>query len=158
MDYLGISPGQLEEAGGYWTAREISQQPATWTKIQRIADTGSVALAAFLEPLVKRKEMRIVLTGAGTSAFVGECLAPALTRRTGLRVDAVATTDIVGSPRTWLPEATPTLLVSFARSGNSPESVAALVLAEQAVRECHHLIVTCNKEGALYRQAQNVRN
>ena len=157
MDYLGISPGQLEEAGGYWTAREISQQPATWTKVQRIAESGSAALAAFLEPLLKRKEMRIVLTGAGTSAFVGECLAPALTRRTGLRVDAVATTDIVGSPRTWLPEATPTLLVSFARSGNSPESVAALALAEQAVKECHHLIVTCNKEGALYRQAQNVR-
>ena len=158
MDYLGISPGQLEEAGGYWTAREISQQPTTWTKIQRIAESGSAALAAFLEPLLKRKEMRIVLTGAGTSAFVGECLAPALTRRTGLRVDAVATTDIVGSARTWLPEATPTLLVSFARSGNSPESVAALMLAEQAVRECHHLIVTCNKEGALYRQTQSVRN
>ena len=158
MDYLGISPGQLEEAGGYWTAREISQQPATWTKIQRIAESGSAALAHFLEPLLKRKEMRIVLTGAGTSSFVGECLAPALTRRTALRVDAVATTDIVGSPRTWLPEATPTLLVSFARSGNSPESVAALALAEQAVRECHHLIVTCNKEGALFRQAQSVRN
>ena len=158
MDYLGISPGQLEQAGGYWTAREISQQPATWTKVQRIAESGSAALAAFLEPLLKRKEMRIVLTGAGTSAFVGECLAPAVTRRTGLRVDAVATTDLVGSPRTWLPPATPTLLVSFARSGNSPESVAALVLAEQAVEECHHLIVTCNKEGALYRQAQSVRN
>jgi tagatose-6-phosphate ketose/aldose isomerase len=158
MDYLGISPGQLEEAGGYWTAREISQQPATWMKVQRIAESGSAALTAFLEPLLKRKEMRIVLTGAGTSAFVGECLAPALIRRTGLRVDAVATTDIVASPRTWLPEATPTLLVSFARSGNSPESVAALVLAEQAVRECHHLIVTCNKEGALYRQAQSMRN
>jgi len=158
MDYLGISPGQLEKAGGYWTAREISQQPATWTKVQRIAESGSAALAAFLEPLLKRKEMRIVLTGAGTSAFVGECLAPTLTRRTGLRVDAVATTDLVGSPRTWLPPATPTLLVSFARSGNSPESVAALVLAEQSVKECHHLIVTCNKEGALHRQAQSVRN
>jgi tagatose-6-phosphate ketose/aldose isomerase len=52
----------------------------------------------------------------------------------------------------------PTLLVSFARSGNSPESLAALVLAEQTVKECHHLIVTCNQEGALYRQAERLRN
>lgn len=156
MDYLGISPDRLEAAGGFWTAREIAQQPATWTKLQRILETNAAGLAGFLRPLLARRDMRIVLTGAGTSAFVGECLAPALSRRTGLRVDAVATTDLVGSPRTWLPRTTPTLLVSFARSGNSPESVAALALAEQAVEECHHLIVTCNKEGALFCQAQTV--
>ncbi len=35
----------------------------------------------------------------------------------------------------------PTLLVSFARSGNSPESEAALVdlFAERAVTDVHHL-------------------
>jgi tagatose-6-phosphate ketose/aldose isomerase len=97
------------------------------------------------------------LTGAGTSAFVGECLAPALKRRTQLRVDAVATTDLVGSPASWLEPAVPMLLVSFARSGNSPESLAALTLAEQGVPDCHHLIVTCNDEGELYRQGQRQR-
>ena len=92
-------------------------------------------------------ELRIVLTGAGTSAFIGECLAPALIRRTGLRVEAVPTTDLVGSPDAGLSLAVPTLLVSFARSGNSPESVAALRLAELVVPECHHLIFTCNRDG-----------
>ncbi|MDB6085759.1 MAG: sugar isomerase, partial [Gammaproteobacteria bacterium] len=52
----------------------------------------------------------------------------------------------------------PLLLVSFARSGNSPESMAALTLAEQSVPDCHHLIVTCNEEGDLYRQGQRQRN
>jgi tagatose-6-phosphate ketose/aldose isomerase len=52
----------------------------------------------------------------------------------------------------------PLLLVSFARSGNSPESTAVVTLAEQGVPDCHHLIVTCNGEGNLYRQGRRLRN
>jgi len=111
-----------------------------------------------LDPLLARRDLRIVLTGAGTSAFIGECLAPALKRRTPLRVDALASTDLVGSPDRWLEPAVPTLLVSFARSGNSPESMAAVDIAERGVPDCHHLIVTCNVEGSLYREARGLRN
>jgi hypothetical protein len=73
---------------------------------------------------MRRSDLRIVLTGAGTSAFVGECLAPALARKSGHAVDAVATTDLVGSPMSWLRPRVPMLLVSFAR-WNGPVSVAA---------------------------------
>jgi len=158
MNYLGYPQADLESAGGLWTAREISQQPVVWTKIAGVMSREAGALQAFLGPLLARRDLRIVLTGAGTSAFVGECLAPALKRRTQLRVDAVATTDLVGSPESCLDPTVPTLLVSFARSGNSPESAAAVTLAEQCVKDCHHLIVTCNADGALYRQGQEVRH
>jgi tagatose-6-phosphate ketose/aldose isomerase len=158
MDYFGIPQERLETAGGYWTAREISQQPAIWPQIELLIAGDAAASRAFLGTLMQRSDLRIVLTGAGTSAFVGECVAPALAGKTGLRVDAVATTDLVGSPKSWLKHEVPTLLVSFARSGNSPESVAALNLAEQCVQECHHLIFTCNAEGALYRLGKNTRN
>jgi tagatose-6-phosphate ketose/aldose isomerase len=154
MNHLGNPKAELEPAGGIWTAREIAQQPAVWTEIERMMTREAGALRAFLDPLLKRRDLRIVLTGAGTSAFVGECLAPALKRRTHLRVDALATTDLVGSPDAWLEPTVPTLLVSFARSGNSPESVAALTLAEQGVSDCHHLVFTCNGDGDLYRQGQ----
>jgi len=77
---------------------------------------------------------------------------------TRLRVDAVATTDLVEAPASWLDAAVPTLLVSFARSGNSPESGAALTLAEQYVSDCHHLIVTCNADGQLYRRGKLLNN
>ncbi|POB66274.1 tagatose-6-phosphate ketose isomerase, partial [Vibrio vulnificus] len=52
----------------------------------------------------------------------------------------------------------PTLLVSYARSGNSPESVAAVELVDQLVDEAYHLFLTCNGEGALSRYAQQASN
>jgi tagatose-6-phosphate ketose/aldose isomerase len=158
MNYLGHPQADLESAGGIWTAREISQQPVAWKKIEGVMSLEAAALRAFLGPLLERRDLRIVLTGAGTSAFVGECLAPALKLRTSLRVDAVATTDLVGSPDALLERGVPTLLVSFARSGNSPESTAAVALAEQGLSDCHHLIFTCNAAGALYGEGKRLRN
>jgi tagatose-6-phosphate ketose/aldose isomerase len=43
----------------------------------------------------------------------------------------------------------PTLLVSFARSGDSPESVTATRLADQCLSSVFHLVVTCNPDGRL---------
>ncbi|MFA9216470.1 MAG: sugar isomerase, partial [Sphingomonadaceae bacterium] len=89
----------------------------------------------------------------GTSAYIGECLVPALLRQ-GLRAEAVPTTDLVSGPQRFLQAEVPTLLVSFGRSGNSPESIAAVALADQLVSDIHHLIITCNADGALYGMAK----
>jgi tagatose-6-phosphate ketose/aldose isomerase len=105
-----------------------------------------------LKPLLDRPDLRVVLSGAGTSAYVGEVLAPALRRRLGRRVDAVATTDIVANPLACFAENVPTLLVSFARSGDSPESITATALATQTLTDCWHLVVTCNPQGRLARE------
>lgn len=58
----------------------------------------------------------------------------------------------------YLNPAHPLLLISFGRSGNSPESVAAVELANQFVPECYHLPITCNEAGALYQNAINSDN
>ncbi len=149
--YLGFSPDQLENRGAGHTAREIAQQPAVWRETGTIVSSHREAVDAFLRPLLERPDLRIVLIGAGTSAFAGEILAPALSRRLHRRVDAVATTDVVSNPNEYFAEDRPTLLVSFARSGNSPESVAATELADQCLSECHHLVLTCDADGRLYR-------
>ena len=158
MMILGHRQADLEAAGGNWTAREIAQQPSVWASIDAQMRSEAGALRAFLDPLLARADLRILLTGAGTSAFVGECLAPALRQRTQLRVEAIPTTDVVGAPGSWLESAVPTLLVHFARSGNSPESVAALGLAGQAVSDLHHLIITCSADGDLCRAARPLLN
>jgi tagatose-6-phosphate ketose/aldose isomerase len=131
------------------TYTEITSQPRIWRELAELLDAGAETNAAFLAPLLARPDLRIVLTGAGTSAFVGEIAAPALARATRRRVEAVPTTDIVSNPRECFAQDVPTLLVSFARSGDSPESVAAADLADQLLSEPYHLILTCAADGAL---------
>ena len=156
IESFGLSTAQIQSAGAQWTAREIAQQPGLWPQIARevAADGG---LRAHLAPLLGNPALRMVLTGAGTSAYIGECLAPALAR-SGRQAEAIPTTDIVASPQSTLGSKVPTLMVHFARSGNSPESVAALELAEKQIEDCHHLIVTCNAEGELTRCARGLRH
>ncbi len=156
MEILGLSAAQIRSAGAQWTAREIAQQPQLWPRIaSEVGADGS--LRAHLAPLLGDPALRIVLTGAGSSAYIGKCLAPALSSA-GRQAEAIPTTDIVASPHSTLAPEAPTLMVHFARSGNSPESVAALELAEQRIEDCHHLIVTCNADGELSRCTRGLRH
>lgn len=154
MTLLHLTPSDLERRGAPHTAREIAQQPAVWQRLEALVASRRSALDTFLAPLLAAPAARIVLTGAGSSAFIGQCLTPALVQaladRPGVRVEAIATTDIVSNPEQCLTPGVPTLLVSFARSGNSPESLAAVALADQVVGgDCRHLAVTCAAEGKL---------
>ena len=148
---LGYTTAELDARGAGWTAREIAQQPGLWRQVGRDVSARRAETEAFLSPLLARPDLRIILTGAGTSAFAGELLATSLEQELDRRVDAIATTDLVCNPREHFCEDVPTLLVSFARSGDSPESLAATRVAEQCLRECHHLVVTCNPDGELHR-------
>ncbi|AHE69097.1 aldose isomerase [Enterobacter ludwigii] len=143
---------------GTWTEEEIRQQPASWIRSLNNIDNLRASIDNFLTPLLRKRELRIVLTGAGTSAFIGDIISPWLASHTGKNITAVPTTDLVTNPMDYLSAAYPLLLVSFARSGNSPESVAAVELANQCVPECYHLSITCNEAGSLYQTAVNSDN
>jgi tagatose-6-phosphate ketose/aldose isomerase len=158
MNKLGRNEGELQALGALWTAREIAQQPAMLRQTHRVLAADMDALERFLRPLLKHAAMRVILAGAGTSAFIGECLALYLAAKLACRIEAIPTTDLVSAPSLYFERTTPTLLVSFARSGNSPESVAAVDLAEQFVGDIHHLAITCNAQGALARRIGAVRS
>jgi tagatose-6-phosphate ketose/aldose isomerase len=136
-------------ANGSATAAEIRQQPEIWRLVAAESAQRRDEIDGFLRPLLSDRWARIILSGAGTSAFAGQVLAPALTGRLRRRVDAVATTDIVASPREILGEDVPTLLVSLARSGDSPESTATTALANDLLSTVGHLVITCNSHGQL---------
>lgn len=157
-DFPGVGQAELLARGAEWTAREIAQQPLVWPQIARMVGDQRAQLERFLSPLLARPELRVVLSGAGTSSFIGDCLVPALSARLHRRVDSIATTDLVSGPHLLLQSDVPTLLVSFARSGNSPESVAAVDFAERALIDVHHLIVTCNAEGQLVKRVGDLRS
>lgn len=147
MQYLGFDAQELTNRGAIHTAREISQQPAIW---QKVADQISRETASIQHFLNNYKGIqRIILTGAGTSAFIGLSLRGIFQRQTGLLTEAISTTDLVSHPKDYFHPKVPTLLISFARSGNSPESVAAVELADKVCESCYHLIITCNAEGKL---------
>jgi tagatose-6-phosphate ketose/aldose isomerase len=141
------TPIPAQEEGGA-TILEIGQQPDAWREVAARSDDRA---AEFLRDVAARPDLRVILTGAGSSAFAGDIAAPALRRHLNRRVDAVATTDIVASPLDYLERHTPTLLVSFGRSGNSPESVATTELADELVDDVWHLILTCDRDGQLGR-------
>jgi tagatose-6-phosphate ketose/aldose isomerase len=153
--YLQLDEATLTRSGAAWTAREIAQQPASWLRTQDLIREHAESIAGFLTPLLARTDLRIILTGAGSSAFIGECLAPLLLRQLGRRVEAIATTDLLSGPTQYLQRDVPTLLVSFGRSGSSPESLAVVDLAERLLRECHQLVFTCNEQGTLYQRCRD---
>jgi tagatose-6-phosphate ketose/aldose isomerase len=153
----GLGTAELEARGALWTAREILQQPLMLRRTHELLVTRSTEVRDFLQPLLQQDNVRVMLSGAGTSAFIGDCLAPYLANRLGLRCDAVATTDIVVNPTACFSWRGPTLLVSFARSGNSPESLAAFELADR-LADVHHLVITCNPAGSLAQRASASRN
>ena len=157
VTYLGLTESALDRLGGLWTAREIAQQPAMLRETQALLTARRDEIEAFLAPLLALPTLRVILTGAGTSAFIGECLAPVLSARLGRRVEAIPTTDLVCAPQLYFEVETPTVLVSFGRSGNSPESVAAVELADRLVTTLHHLVITCNDQGALAAYARGAR-
>jgi tagatose-6-phosphate ketose/aldose isomerase len=147
--YLGMREDLLISKGALFTAREIAGQPELWKKTLDRVDENRLDLEKFLKKCFKRKDLEVILTGAGTSAFIGDVLEGSFQYKTGIRTRAVATTDLVTHADHFFSSDKPVLLISFARSGNSPESVAAVDLANELCNNIYHLIITCNSEGAL---------
>ncbi|MDB5261719.1 MAG: agaS [Adhaeribacter sp.] len=149
IDYLGLNLSELQARGAIHTAREICGQPKLWQDTWHLVVQDRFRLASFLAAVYAYADLHIVLTGAGTSAFIGDILEGPFQRNTGKSTRAIATTDLVSHPKDYLQKQTPTLLISFARSGNSPESVAAVKLADKLCHKIFHLIITCNPAGEL---------
>lgn len=152
---LGVEISKLEDCSGLNTAKEIIQQPDTWRESVKNLIKNKIEIKSFIDSFLSKKEFRIILTGAGTSAFAGEVCEPYLTSLLNKRVEAIATTDLVASPKSYFIKDMPTLLVSFARSGNSPESVHAVNLATQLVDDLYQVVITCNENGKLAKNTVN---
>ena len=148
----------MKETSSTFTLTEIYQQPATWEKTCSQIREHKDELKKFIDQVVTRDDFDVILTGAGTSEFVGNALFPHLACLLDHKVKSYGTTDIVATPEAYLSRTKPTLLISFGRSGNSPESVGAVDAAEAVCDNVYHLFVTCNKNGALSKRADATGN
>lgn len=143
----------LESIGAEITTREIKQQPELWQEAYDNYLDKEKQITTFLQKIYDAHDyVQVIFTGAGTSAYVGETITPHLNKihdNRKINFRAVATTDIVASPENIFQKEIPTLLVSFARSGNSPESVKTVELAQQIVTDLYQLTITCAAKGKL---------
>ncbi|MBS9775905.1 MAG: SIS domain-containing protein [Fusobacterium sp.] len=148
---FNFSDDKLNELKAFNTVREIESQPNIWLEAFDLYKNQEKDIKNFLDELKnKYGKVKVIFTGAGTSAYVGDVLFPHLKKLEdeNFSFEAIATTDIVSNPEDYLQDV-PTLLVSFARSGNSPESLQAVNLANKLIKNIHHLAITCAKDGKL---------
>ncbi|MBS4192075.1 SIS domain-containing protein [Bacillus sp. FJAT-49705] len=153
---------KLVPLGASITTAEIKQQPELWTETYELFFEKSKEIEAFLLNLSTRHgRVRVIFTGAGTSSYVGDTVTPYIKEKMDERqweILSIPTTTLVSNPYQFFKADIPTLLVSFARSGNSPESVAAVDLAQQIVTDLYQLTITCAKDGQLAKRAEGDEN
>lgn len=155
MKYLNIDEKELFKNNSYYTAKEIDTQTSVWRETIKIFEENKEKIEKFLKSI--GDDYITVFTGAGTSEYIGNILEPILNRMGANEFRSIATTDIVNNPNQYLRNRK-TLLVSFARSGNSPESLATINIANKVIDNIYHLFITCNEEGklALIEQNENI--
>jgi tagatose-6-phosphate ketose/aldose isomerase len=135
------------------TIREILQQPDVWMKTFDTVWDKKNEIVEFFNSNAVGKDLDIFLSGAGSSAFIADTAACLYYRDGYIHAKSVPTTDIVSGPAYYV-DKTKKLIVSFGRSGDSPESVASYNIVRGCVKDAAHLIITCNAEGYLARQAE----
>lgn len=138
---------KLEEKDFKNTYTEIFAQADTWLEIYSLYEERRADIENFLAKL--GKDCKVIFTGAGTSEYVGNIATDYLKTHGDFEFESVATTDLVSAPYLHFEKDRKTLLVSFARSGNSPESLAAVELGRQLVDEFYNLPITCAENGKL---------
>jgi tagatose-6-phosphate ketose/aldose isomerase len=149
-DLLARPAAEQARLGYRHTLREIAQQPVVWTETAAgMTAAHDVVQRALGKGGVSGREGTLLLTGSGSSLYVGECVALPLQQTLSVPVQAVPAGLLLTHGGACLPPRGPYLVVSFARSGNSPESTAVLTRLLEDDTRGHHLILTCNREGAL---------
>ncbi len=115
------------------TRSEILQQPETW--LDTLERTAACPWTI---------ETPAVVTGAGSSCYLAEAIAAS---RPG--VTAVASTDLLVSDPP--PVSPSTMVVSLARSGDSPETAGVIERLRRLVPSARQHAITCNPDSALVR-------
>ena len=120
------------------TLQEILQQPDLWpTTFARTEGVDGVDPA------------NAIITGAGTSAYAAEAIAGAWPGAKAIPSGDLllsSRNEIEARNRGFVEHGT---LVSLARSGDSPESVATLNKIRHLFPAVRHIVITCNPDGRL---------
>src|SRR5712672_1731248 len=141
---FGRTDAEQERLGYFHTLREICQQPWTWLRTCERMVASSDSLGRDLAGI-----RHLSLTGSGSSEYAAECVRMPLQNELGICTESISGGALLMHGGKALPPERPGLLVSLARSGDSPESSGVVELLLDAEPELRHLVVTCNEQGSL---------
>jgi tagatose-6-phosphate ketose/aldose isomerase len=122
------------------TAREIAHQPELWPVVAQEV----LAAAEQVQLIQKLQNRKVLLTGAGSSAYAASAVAAAWPGAT-----AIPTTDLLVDTERYLIGVG--AVISLARSGESPESAAVVERIRKLHPEILQVALVCNPNSALSR-------
>ena len=145
-EMLSRSTEEQHRLGYFHTLREICQQPSTWQRTSELMRSQAARVRESLSGVVS-----LTLTGSGSSEYAGDCVRLTLQSELGIATQAIGGGALLTHGKTVLVPGRPGLMVSIARSGDSPESGGVLALMLKTEPAIRHLILTCNRAGRLAR-------
>jgi len=141
---FGKTEAEQKQRGYFHTLKEICQQPWTWMRTCE-------RMISLRDPLLAHVSgiRSLVFTGSGSSEYAGDCVRLPLQNELSMSVESISGGNLLIHGAKALPKDRPGLLVSLARSGNSPESTGAVRILLETEPAYRHLIMTCNEAGSL---------
>jgi D-galactosamine 6-phosphate deaminase/isomerase len=95
--------------------------------------------------------LKVILVGAGTSAYVGAAVQDLFAKQWRCESAAIPSTDLLTNIDDVIRTNRRYLWISFSRSGESPEAVAVLGAAIARFPLVRHIVITCNQHSRLMR-------
>jgi tagatose-6-phosphate ketose/aldose isomerase len=152
-ELFGRSEEEQRRLGYFHTIREICQQPWTWL---RTCDRMLASREVLKEEL--KGIQSLALTGSGSSEYAAECVRFPLQNALRIPTESISGGALLMYGGNALPPGRPGVLVSVARSGDSPESGGVVELLLGTEPQIRHIVVTCNEQGKLARAWRETRN
>src|SRR5437879_5998284 len=148
-ELFGRPDAEQKRLGYFHTLKEICQQPWTWL---RTCDRLMASRDGLKQDVAGIRSL--ALTGSGSSEYAAECVCLPLQNELGICAESISGGSLLMYGGKALPLGRPGLLVSLARSGDSPESRGALELILDKEPQFRHVVLTCNEQGSLARDSR----
>ncbi len=154
-ELFGRPEAEQRRLGYFHTLQEICQQPWTWLRTCECMVASRDQLKQDLKGI-----RSLALTGSGSSEYAAECVRFPLQNELGIPSESISGGALLMYGAKAFPPERPGLLVSVARSGDSPESGGVVELLLGTESQIRHVVVTCNEHGRLakaWHENKNVR-
>ena len=77
---FGINKENWKKLNGFNTAKEIYNQPNLWQETLKIVESNKDKIDSFMKDKISKDKIRVIFTGAGTSAYVADIKVPDLNK------------------------------------------------------------------------------